>query len=254
VRKVYVNFELNISLLKSVENEKPLLLLIIASTVLFSCNQTTKEKLEKDLYPVQSAANIIGQKPPSIFDYQYLHTQYEYEDSSGTTLSLENSLPRGGHRYTDAAGKSFVYTIYWTRLSSRSASPLEVKINFPADSVLLTASSDIYFKLVLPPNKVGTAQKALINYDISDSNSDLSERDPVYNYGLLDLESVLNKRLHKSSSFHRIIPSKDTVSFYVINLFNKGVNGVVRTGLSLEEKELFYTVNGKKISVGKIEF
>jgi hypothetical protein len=44
------------------------------------------------------------------------------------------------------------------------------------------------------------------------------------------------------------------VSFYVINLFNKGVKGVVRTGLSLEEKVLFYTVNGKKIEVGEIEF
>jgi hypothetical protein len=94
----------------------------------------------------------------------------------------------------------------------------------------------------------------LINYDISDSNSDLSERDPVYNYGLLDLESVLNTRLHKPSFFHRIIHQKDTVSFYVINLFNKGVKGVVRTGLSLEEKVLFYTVNGKKIQVGEIMF
>jgi hypothetical protein len=233
---------------------KTLIILITATVALFSCTQNSKstsEKVKKDLAPVQSSENVTEEESPSIFDSQYIHTRYEYEDS----IIIENSLPRGGLRYTDTAGNSFVYTIFWTRLSNQSASPLEFQINFPADSLPLTASSDTYFKLVLPRNKVERTQKALINYDMSNSTTtDLSEKDPIYNYGLTNLESVLDQRLHKPSSFHRITQPKDTVSFYVISLFNKGVKGRVRTGLSLEEQELIYTVNDKKIQVGVIEF
>jgi hypothetical protein len=232
---------------------KTLLLLITATTLLSSCGQnskSTKEQVKKDPKSLYSTEIATEKKSPSIFDSQYIHNKYQYEDS----ISIENSLPRGGHRYTDTEGKSFVYTIYWTRLSNESASPLEVNINFPADPVLLTASSDIYFKLVLPPNKVEQAQKSLINYDMPGHKTDLSEKDPVFNYGLTDLKAALDKGLHKPSSFLRIIPPNDTVSFYVITLFNKGVKAVVGTGLILEGKELFYTVNGKKIEVGEIEF
>lgn len=237
--------------------KKTLILYIIATVSLFSCkkdSKSAKENIQSNYKPLNWNETSTKERSPSIFDNQYIHTHFEYEDSSGNTFSIENSLPRGGHRYTDPEGKSFVYTIYWTRLSNQSADPLEVKINFPADSISLTASSDIFFKLVLPPNKVGTAQKALINHKMPGTKPDISDRDPVYNYGLMDLKSVLDQRLHKPSSFHRILQPNDTVSFYVITLFNKGVKGVVRTGLSLEEEALFYTVNGKKILVGDIVF
>lgn len=237
--------------------KKILILFTIATVSLFSCkkdSKSAKENTQRNYKPLNWNETSTKEKLPCIFDKQFIHTHFEYEDSSGTTLSIENSLPRGGHKYTDPEGKSFVYTIYWTRISNQSADPLEVQINFPADSVPLTAANDINFKLVLPPNKVETTQKALINHNMPGSQPNISDRDPVYNYGLLDLESVLDQRLHKPSSFHRILQSNDTVSFYVVNLFNKGVKGVVRTGLSLEEEALFYTVNGKKIRVGEIVF
>jgi len=236
---------------------KTLIILITTTVALFSCTQeskSTKKQVKKDPKSIYSTEIATEKESPGIFDSQFLHTQYEYSDSKGTTLSIENSLPRGGHRYTDPAGKSFVYTIYWTRLINQSANPLEVQINFPADSIPLTAANDIYFKLVLPPNKVEKAQKALVNHRMPATKMDISDRDPVYNYGLIDLKSVLDQRLHKPSSFHHIIQPNDTVSFYIVNLFNKGVKGVVRTGLSLEQEALFYTVNGKKTRVGEVEF
>jgi hypothetical protein len=237
--------------------KKTLLLLILATTVLFSCGQdskSTKEKAKQESKSLYSTEFATEKESPSIFYSQYLYTHFQYKDSTGTILSIGNSLPRGGQRYTDTEGKSFVYTIYWTRLSNQSASPLEVNINFPADSFPLPSAPDTYFKLVLPPNKVERTKKALINYDMTGSKSDASDRDPIFNYGLINLESVLDERLHKSSSYHGIMQPKDTVSFYVISLFNEGVKGVVRTGLSLEEQGLFYTVNDKKISVGEITF
>lgn len=237
--------------------KKTLILLTITTVSLFSCkkdSKSAKENIQQNSKPLNWNETSTTEKPPSIFDKQFLHTHFEYENSNGSFLSIENSLPRGGLRYTHPAGKDFVYTIYWTRLSNQSADPLELQINFPADSVPLAASCDIFFKLVLPPNKVETAKKALINNDLPGSKPDISDRDPVYNYGLIDLKSVLDQRLHKPSSFHRILQPNDTVSFYVVNLFNKGVKGVVRTGLSLEKEEFFYTVNGKKIRVGKIVF
>jgi hypothetical protein len=50
----------------------------------------------------------------------------------------------------------------------------------------------------------------------------------------------------------RTINPKETSTFYVVTLFNKGVDGILRTGLSLKEQNLFYRINDKEIHCGKI--
>ena len=77
------------------------------------------------------------------------------------------------------------------------------------------------------------------------------DKEPLFNYGL-DLEFYLDNNLHKPSSLKRTIKPKGSNSFYVVTLFNKGVNGTLRTGLSIREQDLFYKINDKEIYCGKI--
>jgi hypothetical protein len=74
----------------------------------------------------------------------------------------------------------------------------------------------------------------------------------LFNYGLTDLESFLDKTHNKSSSLKRTINPKESSAFYVVTLFNRGVDGALRTALSLKEQNLFYSVNDKEIHCGKI--
>lgn len=79
----------------------------------------TKEKIKsetKDIVtsPVSNERNI--------------HTKYEYTDSIGKRLIIQNGFPRGGP-YTDPNGKEYFKVIFWTRLINETDDPLELKID-----------------------------------------------------------------------------------------------------------------------------
>jgi hypothetical protein len=59
---------------------------------------------------------------------------------------IQNSLPKGGP-YTDPTGKRFGYGIFWTRVINQTTSPLELTINFPADSFAIFPEPGSYLKL-----------------------------------------------------------------------------------------------------------
>ena len=42
----------------------------------------------------------------------YIDTKYEYTDSTGKSLIIQNSLPRGGLTYTDPNGEIYVYAVF----------------------------------------------------------------------------------------------------------------------------------------------
>jgi hypothetical protein len=73
----------------------------------------------------------------------------------------------------------------------------------------------------------------------------------MYDYGLT-IKSFLDNNLYKSSSLKRTINQKGSSVFYVVTLSNRGVGGIIRTGLSIKEQNLFYRINGKEIPCGKI--
>jgi hypothetical protein len=164
----------------------------------------------------------------------YETKNYEYTDFSGKRLIIQNSFPKGGDRYTDLNGKVWVFAVFWSRITNETDNPLELKIDFPVDPFKLPSSPGSYFKLFLP------------------SETMTIEKEGLYNYGLPVLNSFLDKGLQKASSLKRTINPKESSAFYVVTLFNIGVDGWLRTELSLKGQNLFYRINGKEIYCGKI--
>lgn len=175
-----------------------------------------------------------GQNKTALAKEKHFHTQYEYTDPMGKRLIIQNSFPRGGLKYTDPNGKEYVYAIFWTRMINETANPLKLTIDFPVDSFDLPSSAGRYFKLFLPADTMTT------------------EKEGLFNYGLPVLNSFLDKGLQKASSLERTIHPKGSSAFYVVTLFNRGVDGTLRTGFSLKGQDLFYRINDKEIHCGTI--
>jgi hypothetical protein len=68
------------------------------------------------------------------------------------------------------------------------------------------------------------------------------DKEPLPDYGITDLKSFLDNNIHKPSSLKRTINSKESGGFYVAILFDDGVIGPFRTGLSINGQNLFYKV------------
>jgi len=213
---------------------KCLIIWLIANTVLFSCGQKSKSTPGTNTSKI--TGNVESQKSVTIPDDKYIDTRYEYAESTDKHLIIENSLPKGGQKYTAPNGKEYVYAIFWTRITNKTASPFELTLDFPADSLKLPSSPDNYVKILLPSDKM-TLDKA-----------------PLFNYGLTGLDSLLDDGHHSSSILQRTINPNDSSTFYIVTLFNQGVEGVVRAGFKLKEQNLFYRINDKQIHCGRIIF
>jgi hypothetical protein len=82
-----------------------------------------------------------------------------------------------------------------------------------------------YFKILVPPDTMTL------------------DKEPLFNHGLTDLESFLDKSIHKSSSLKRTINPKESSGFFVVMLcLIEGAHGTMRTGLSLKGQNLFYRI------------
>jgi len=213
-----------------------LLQLIVMITVLFSCGQERKSSpviVSKDIETTKSLESHENQKSVAISDDKFIDTRYEYADANSKLIIIENSLPKGGLKYTDPNGKDYVYAVFWTRITNETDNPLQLTIDFPVDSYDLPSSPGRHFKIIIPSDTM-TFDKA-----------------SLFNYGL-DLDSFLNNSLHMPSLLQRTINPKGSSAFYVITLFNKGVDGTLRTGLSIYEQKLIYSINDKEIHCGMI--
>ena len=77
------------------------------------------------------------------------------------------------------------------------------------------------------------------------------EKAGMYSYGL-DLKSFLDKNFDQPSELQITISPKDSHSFYVAALSNRGVNGVIRAGFELQKQELIYKINNYEIECGRV--
>jgi hypothetical protein len=175
----------------------------------------------------------------------WIDTKYECTDSNGASLIIQNSFPRGGVKYTDPNGEVYVYALFWTRIINETFDPLELTIDFPLDSFEIPSLSGNYMKLLLP------------------SDTMTIDKEPLSDYGLT-IKSFFDNNLYKSSSLKRTINPKGSSAFYVVTLrlSNRGAGGIsftgmsgaIRTGLNIKEQNLFYSINGKEIPCGEINF
>lgn len=204
-------------------------ILLILAIALFSCKQDHKS------LPLDSAKNIQSEK--LLTDNKDFYTQYKYTYSNGANVIIQNSYPKGGARYTDPNGEKYVYAVFWTQIINETDHPLELKIDFPLDSYEVPSLADKYFKILVPSDLM-TLGKA-----------------PLFNYGLKDLKTFLDKNIHKSSSLKRTINPKESSGFYVVMLcLLDGAHGTLRTGFRLKGQNLYYKINNKEIPCGSINF
>jgi hypothetical protein len=162
-----------------------------------------------------------------------------HSETASQGVIIQNSLPKGD-RHTDSGGKVFGIAIFWTRVINNTANPLELTINFPADSLEIPSSPDSYLKLFLPADTM-TLDKV-----------------PLYNYGVTGLRSYLDTGLNKPSKLQRTINPKEESLFYIGVLryqvpdqapgtrrpgLHQARGGVIRTALVLKEEDLFYRIS-----------
>ena len=213
-----------------------LLVLIVLNLLFSSCGQVSKSAAIINLKEKGSLEALDTSKNPEhseSFNDKYIDTKYVYTDIDGKQIIIENSLPKGGLKYSDPNGEEYVYAVFWTRISNETDNSFELLLNFPADSYDLPSSPDRYFNVLIPSDKMK------------------SDKEHLFNYGL-DLNSFLDSNLNKPTSLKRTIVPQASSSIYVVVLFNKGVDGVLRTGLSINEQNLNYRINDKEIRCGEI--
>lgn len=142
-----------------------------------------------------------------------------YSDTTIQGVRIENGLPKGnGH--TDSNGNRIGFALFWTRVTNETTTPLELKINFSADSFAIPPTPDSYLKLFLVPDS--------IYYSEYESKS---------------LNSFLDTELNKPTVLQKSINPKEEYLFYIGIASTGSSGGMVRTGLVLKDQELFYKVS-----------
>lgn len=170
----------------------------------------------------------------------YLHTEKQFADSSGLKITIQNSLPKGGPYYSPN-GTPFGCAVFWSRFINESAKPVELTIDFPADSFMVFNSTDAYLKLLLPTDTMSL------------------EKVGLYNYGATGLQTFLEANFHKGTGLHQIIQPGDDFIFYTTALSYKE-GGVVRSGFEIVNRDVIFSISitphfeNFKVNCGKINF
>lgn len=180
-----------------------IIIFVMLTAGLFSCRQGRKSA-------------------PNTFYGKYVYSHYEYTDSIGKRLIIQNGFPRG-EPYTAPNGKQCFKVIFWTRIINETDSPMELKIDFPVDAYEIPSLPGNYYKVLIPRDTMTIDKVSL------------------YDYGLTGIKAFLDTSIDNPSSLKRTINPKDSSGFCVIILgFAGKSDGTTRTELSLKGQDLFY--------------
>ena len=197
--------------------------MILATAGLVSCIQGSKST--QDTVETEISDTVKNIQNKNTISDKDIYTKFEYTDSIGKSLIIQNSLPKGGS-YTDPNGKEYFNVIFWTRIINETDNPLELKIDFPVDLYEVAELPGKYYKVLVPADTMTL------------------DKFPLLNYGLTDIKSFLDNSDHKlPSSLKRNINPKESSGFYVVILCDNGVAGPFRTGLSIKGQNLFYRIS-----------
>lgn len=185
------------------------------------------------IIPIIAILGLLACKQATKSTPDLVDAEYEYTDNSGKKLIIRNGLPKGGMTYTAPNGMTYSYRIFWTQIINETDNPFELSIKIPASSFELQSSPADSIKIYLPIDEMNIDKISLSDY------------------GLTDLENVLDDIFLKQASLKKTVNKKGSSFFYVVILFNEEFEGVVRAGLSIRDDELFYRVNDVEISCGE---
>jgi hypothetical protein len=159
---------------------------------------------------------------------------------SGEDVIILNSFPKAG-RYTDAHGTEFSYGITRTTLINVSESPLQLTINFPADSFAFVEVQGVYVKLFLPPDSV-----SFDNMPFDNSSWYVPD----------GLKPFFDAGLNTPTSLQETIAPKQERVFY-IGVRYHNAKGVPRAELVLKDDNLFFRpsrLDSLLVPCGKVMF
>ena len=151
-------------------------------------------------------------------------TEWDSETKTNGII-IQNSLPKGG-RYTGPTQKNFNYSqlVFYTRVFNGTRKPLELTINFSADSIPIPNSPDTFVKIFLPSDTMTHDKRFL------------------YNYGVGTLASF-----DKPTRFQKTLLPNEECLFYVVGIFYQTrpteqylQRGGNRGELVLKGQDLFY--------------
>jgi hypothetical protein len=162
-----------------------------------------------------------------------------HSESFTNGIRIQNSLPKGGpYKGPTQNHYNYSYLVFFSRVTNETDKPVEISLNFSADSVPIPNSPNTYMKLILPKDTM------------------TMEKVPVFSYGLTELES-----LNRNTSLKRKINPKEDCLFYVVAIFYQTVEGEWsqerggnRAQLILKGDQLFYNIlpQVSSLSCGKI--
>lgn len=204
---------------------RTILILAAMATIQASCIQNNKSisRNAGGKNEEREVAFTIEELAPANTNSKFIDSQYEYTNAHSEKFIIQNSLPKGGLTYTDTQGNDFVYFVFWSRIVNNTGQSIKLAINFPADSFEL--SSNLNFTIMLPSEEMTPGKEHL------------------FNYGLNDIDALLDTCIYKATSLQKEIMPNDMHAFYVVVLYNLRVEGVVRTALTFKNQKLFYRVN-----------
>lgn len=149
----------------------------------------------------------------------WVDSEIKLTDSKGNTAMVTNSLPRGGG-VVYQNGKKYGYVVFWTRMSNQSATPIELKLKFP--DVTFFKPPESYVKIVLPKESMNI------------------EKEQLFDYGLTNLQSLLNDESNQISILKKKIGPIEDYFFYVTVFIHIDGSGSARAKFQLKDKNLFY--------------
>lgn len=197
-------------------------------------NTSVKSASNIDSLTDENIVNVSRDSPES-----YLHTEKKFTDSSGLNITIQNSFPKGGPFYSNT-GSQIGCAVFWSRFINESTKPVELTINFPADSFIVFKSTDAYLKLLIPSDTMSL------------------EKVGLYNYGATGLQTFLEANFHKATGLHQIIQPGNDFIFYTTALSYKE-GGVVRSGFEIINNDVIYSISisphfeNFKVTCGKIK-
>lgn len=160
--------------------------------------------------------NVQSQTNPT---RNWIDSEIKYTDSKGNLVNFTHGLPRGGGM-VQKNGEKYSHVVFWTRIQNQSDKPIHLKIKFP--EVTYIKSPESYIEIVLP--------KATMSI----------EKLQLYDYGLTNMQSLLNNPSNQLSALQKIINPKEEYFFYTTVFLHTEWKGPARAKFELNKQDLFY--------------
>lgn len=201
---------------------------------LFSCGQEVQVSQTDKVIEAEKAATISEVPDQKSTQLQnYIDTRFEYTLVNGNGLIVENSLPKSKVLYVDPDGNQYAYAIFWTRITNKGNDPVRLSIEFPTAAFALPSGSDNYMHLLFPADTMSIEKASQMDYGFS-------------------VAPFLDAHRTDAFTLDRTIDPFVTTTFYVVTLSTRGINGTLRTGLTVSGTKLFYRVNEIELPCGEI--